>query len=168
MVASVVCPDVYSTFLKYAEVVNLNLGWMLSAGCLIDTDFYDNLLVCTIVPLVIVGVVVASHKVASSGRCTSDRQTSARINHRHASVLFWVPFLVYATVSSAIFQPFACDDFDNGVSNLPVDHSLECYMAKYTLFRVYAGVMVVVYPLGVPFCYSVVLRRSRAALKDMG
>ncbi|CAM9229833.1 unnamed protein product, partial [Laminaria digitata] len=82
--------------------------------------------------------------------------------------LLWVSFLVYATVSSAIFQPFACDDFDNGVSNVRVDNSLECYIAKYTLFRVYAGVIVVVYPFGVPFCYSVVLHRSRAALKDMG
>ncbi|CAM9986983.1 unnamed protein product, partial [Laminaria digitata] len=154
MVASVVYPDVYNTFLKYVDVVNLNLGWMVSAGCLVETDFYHHLLVSTIVPLVVV-VVVATVQ-----------QTRARLSRKHASVLFWVSFLVYSTVASAIFQTFACDDFDNGVSYLRVDHSLECYTPEHTMFRVYAGVMAVVYPFGIPFGYSVVLYRSRAALKD--
>ena len=34
------------------------------------------------------------------------------------------------------------------------------------MFRVYAGVMGVVYPFGIPFAYAVVLYTSRAALKD--
>ena len=164
MVASVTYPDVYNAFLKYVNVVNLNLGWMLSAGCLVDTDFYDNLVVATIVPLVIFGVLAASHKVASRRNC--DRQTRARINNRHASALFWVSFLVYASVSAAVFQTFACVDFDNGMSYLRADHSLECYSTKHTLFRVYAGVMGVVYPFGIPFCYAVVLYRGRTTLKD--
>ncbi|CAN0498410.1 unnamed protein product, partial [Scytosiphon promiscuus] len=80
--------------------------------------------------------------------------------------LFWVSFLVYATVSSAIFQTFACVDFDNGKSYIRADHSLECYTPTHTWFRVYAGVMGVVYPFGIPFGYAVVLYRARAALKD--
>lgn len=166
MIASVAYPDVYNTFLKYVDVVNLNLGWMLSAGCLIDTDFYVNLLVSTIVPLVVVGVVAISYKIAKRRHSNSARKTRARINRRHAWVLFWVSFLVYSTVSSAIFQTFACDSFDNGMSYLRVDHSLECYTQTHTMFRVYAGVMGVVYPFGIPFAYAVVLYRSRAALKD--
>ena len=164
MVASVTYPDVYNAFLKYVNVVNLNLGWMLSAGCLVDTDFYDNLVVATIVPLVIFGVLAASHKVASRRNC--DRQTRVRINNRHASAVFWVSFLVYASVSAAVFQTFACVDFDNGLSYLRADHSIQCYSTKHTLFRVYAGVMGVVYPFGIPFCYAIVLYRGRTALKD--
>lgn len=166
MVASVVYPDVYNTFLAYADVVNLNLGWMLSAGCLIDTDFYDNLLVSTIVPLVVVVVVATSHRITSSRTPTSDRKTRARIDRRHASAVFWVSFLVYATVSSAIFQTFACDEIDNGRSYLRVDHSLECHTHEHVLFMLYAGVMGVVYPFGIPFCYGVILYRGRTALTD--
>ncbi|CAN0368406.1 unnamed protein product, partial [Laminaria digitata] len=94
MVASVVYPDVYSTFLKYFDVVNLNLGWMVSAGCLVHTDFYDNLLVSTIVPLVVVVVVALSRRIASSRHSTSGRQTRARLDRKHSSALFWVSFLV--------------------------------------------------------------------------
>ena len=166
MVASVVYPDIYNTMLKYADVVNLNVGWMLSAGCFIDTNFYHNLLLSTILPLVVFCVVIMSHKVTSRTHSTSNGLTRARIDRKHALVIFWVSFLVYATVSSIIFQTFACDDFDTGISYLRVDHSLECYTAKHTFFMVYAGVMTVVYPFGVPFCYAVVLYRGRAALKD--
>lgn len=166
MVASVVYPDVYNAFLKYVDVVNLNLGWMLSTGCLVETDFYDNLTVSTTVPLMVVGVVATSHRVFSNRHSTSDRHTRARIDHSHVSALLWLSFLVYATVSSAIFQTFACVDFDNGMSYIRVDHSLECYTPKHTLFMIYAGVMGVVYPFGIPFGYAVVLYRNRATLKD--
>ncbi|CAM9604384.1 unnamed protein product, partial [Laminaria digitata] len=166
MVASVVYPDIYNTLLKYADVVNLNVGWMLSAGCLIDTDFYHNLLLTTILPLVVLGGVFISHKVITSKQPTRTWPNRARIDRRHASVIFWVSFLCYTTVSSTIFQTFACDDLDIGMSYLRVDHSLECYTAEHTLFKVYAGVMSVVYPFGIPFCYAVFLYRGRAALKD--
>ncbi|CAN0591359.1 unnamed protein product, partial [Laminaria digitata] len=92
--------------------------------------------------------------------------TRARLDRKHSSALFWVSFLVYATVSSSTFQTFACDDFDNGPSHLRVDHSLECYTPQHTMFRVYAGVMGVVYPFGIPAYYMAVLYRNRAALKD--
>ena len=119
----------------------------------------------TIVPPVVVGLATVSHSVASSRHSTCDRQTRARIDHRHASALFWVSFLVYATVSSVLFQTFACVDFDNGMSYLRADHSIECYTTKHTLFRVYAGVIIALYPFGIPFCYVIVLYKDRDVLK---
>ena len=159
-------PDIYNTMLTYADVVNLNVGCMLSAGCVIDTDFYHRLLISTILPLVILVGVGVSHKIATSKISARAWLNGAEIDRRHASVIFWVSFLCYTTVSSTIFQTFACDDWDSGMSYLRVDHSLECYTEEHTFFRVYAGVMTVVHPFGIPFCYAVILRRGRAALID--
>ena len=166
MVASVAYPDMYEVFLKHINVVNLNIGWMLSAGCVIDTDFYDKLLLSTLSPLVVVCGVATSHTVINSRlRSTDGREARARNDRRHASVLFWVSFLVYSTVSSTIFQTFACDEFDTGLSYLRADHSLECNTSTHTWFMVYAGIMGIIYPLGIPFCYAFVLFKGREVLK---
>ena len=100
-------------FLKYAEVVNLKLGWILSAGCLVDINFYDNLLTSTIVPLMVVGVVVTSYKVSSMDEAL---HKSTIAMHLPSSGYL---FLVHATVSSIIFQTFACIDIDDGKSCIP-------------------------------------------------
>ncbi|CAN0368499.1 unnamed protein product, partial [Scytosiphon promiscuus] len=78
---------------------------------------------------------------------------------------FWTSLLIYSTVSSSIFQTFACDHLDDGRSFLRADHSLECYTNTHKAFMAYAGVMVAVYPVGIPACYALVLYRSRDCLK---
>lgn len=155
----------YSAFLRYVDIFNLNVTWILSAGCLIESNFYHSLLVSTMGTLAIAGFVLVSHAV-SRRRCPAhDREACVKIDQRHASVLFWISLLVYATVSSSIFHTFACDDLDNGSSFLRSDHSLECYTTTHKIFMAYAGVMVAVFPLGIPLCYAFVLYRNRASLK---
>lgn len=163
---SVTYPSLYESFLSYIDVVNLDLAWMMSAGCLVATDFYVSLLVSTIGPLVVAGLVVASRTVLRR-RCPLNHQDArSKIDRRHASVLFWVSFLVYSTTSSVIFKTFGCDDLDTGKSYLRVDHSVQCYTAKHTGFMWYAGIMVIVYPIGIPFCYAAVLYRARSVIKS--
>ncbi|CAM9409651.1 unnamed protein product, partial [Laminaria digitata] len=161
---SITYPAVYEAFLRYVDVFNLNISWILSAGCLIESNFYHSLLVSTLGTLAIAGCVLASHAV-SCRRCpVHDQEARAKIDGRHASVLFWISMLVYATVSSSVFYTFACDNLDNGRSFLRSDHSLECYTTTHKVFMAYACVMVAVFPLGIPLCYSFVLYRNRASL----
>ncbi|CAM9433669.1 unnamed protein product, partial [Laminaria digitata] len=163
---SITYPAVYEAFLRHVDVFNLNISWILSAGCLIESNFYHGLLVSTLGTLVIAGCVLAS-QVVSCRRCPEhDREARAKIDQRHASILFWISLLVYATVSSSVFRTFACDDLDNGNSFLRSDHSLECYTPKHKVFMAYASVMVAVFPLGIPVCYTVVLYRNRSSFKD--
>ncbi|CAN0191524.1 unnamed protein product, partial [Phaeothamnion confervicola] len=44
-------PAAYCTFLGVLSVFNLDLGLLLSMGCLWDADFYDRLLILTLAPL---------------------------------------------------------------------------------------------------------------------
>lgn len=154
-------PRLYESFLSYIDVVNLDLAWMLSAGCLIDTDFYHSLLVSTIGPLAAAGLVLLS-RAATLRRCPpSDQTRRSKHKRRHASAMFWISFLVYSTSSAVIFQTFACDDLDDGTSFLRVDHSVQCYTPKHKGFVWYAGVMTIVYPFGIPFCYALSLCGAR-------
>ena len=164
-VASITYPAVYEAFLRYVDVFNLNISWILSAGCLIESNFYHSLLVSTMGTLVMAGCVLASHAVRCRGCAANDREARGKIHQRHASVLFWMSLLVYATVASSVFHTFACDDLDNGRSFLRSDHSLECYTTTHKIFMAYAGVMVVIFPLGIPLCYAFVLYRNRGSLK---
>ena len=155
----------YATFLGWVDVLNLNIAWILSAGCVIESSFYDSLLVLTLGTLGFAGVVLISH-VVSTRRChADDRESRAKIDRRHGSVLFWTSFLMYSTVASSTFQTFVCDHLDDGRSFLRADHSLECYTSTHKAFMAYAGVMVAVYPIGIPACYALVLYRSRSSLK---
>ena len=163
-VTSTSYPDVYATMLRWVGSFNLNIAWILSAGCVIQSNFYHGLLISTIGFLVIVGIVLLSTTIRRHICDADSRDALPKIDQAHASVLLWLSLLIYATVSSMIFKTFACDHLDNGRSFLRADHSLECYTATHKAFMAYAGVMVAVYPVGIPACYAFVLYRSRASL----
>ena len=44
-VANVIYPDVYQGFLDALGFFNFDLAWVFSAGCVVDIDFHDRLLV---------------------------------------------------------------------------------------------------------------------------
>lgn len=159
-------PDVYETFVGYIAIIDLDLAWMLSAECWVDTNFYDTLLATTIAPLVVSGLILASFTVRSRRCCTEDQDRQSRIKHKHATVQYLISFLVYSSASSTVFQTFACDDIDNGKSFLRADHSIQCFTTEHRAYMAYAGVMCIVYPLGIPFCYAATLYQARHGIKS--
>lgn len=44
-------PVAFSKFLTFWDAVNLDVGWMLSASCIIAPDFYGRLLLVTLAPM---------------------------------------------------------------------------------------------------------------------
>ncbi|CAM9409138.1 unnamed protein product, partial [Hapterophycus canaliculatus] len=73
---------------------------------------------------------------------------------------------VYSSISRDIFLVFSCEKLDNGISYLRADYGLVCYSVRHAAFRVYAGVMVLVYPLGVPALFGWWLSRNRRDLES--
>lgn len=136
VMASVVFSDICSTFLHVRRCGQRKRGLDAFGGLL------DRRQLLPPPASVFVGLGI-SHKVATSNTSSRPRVNRAEIGRRHVSVIFWVSFLCYTTISSTIFQTFACDEWDTGVSYLRVGHSLECYTAEHTLFRIHAGMMTV-------------------------
>ncbi|CAN0402109.1 unnamed protein product [Ectocarpus sp. 12 AP-2014] len=165
--ANVTYPRVYQDFLSAIDVINVDLGSMISAGCLWSgIDFHDRVLVSTIGPLLAIGMLALTYLVALRRNATAGHAIVEKIRHKHVTVLLFVTFLVYSSVSSMVFQTFACDSLDDGNNYLRADYRILCTTSKHLALQVYAGVMVVVYPVGIPLLYAILLFQHRDILAN--
>ena len=75
------------------------------------------------------------------------------------------------TASQAIFSYFVCDTLneagEDGMRFLRVDFQIDCNSAGYWLFMPYVIMMLLVYPIGVPILYMVLLYRHRHLLAEL-
>lgn len=162
-VANVTFPPYYEAFLSAVKVFNLDLTQIVSWGCYLRTNFYHRLLAITTVPLILGGLLLVTFWIAQR-RYLSDANSMMEVRRRHLSVLILITFLVYSSASSTVFQTFACDPLDDGRRYLRADYRLECHQAEagkevpvHRMYMVYAGVMVAVYPIGIPALYGLLL-----------
>ena len=128
-----------------------------------DVDFYGRLLVSTIGPLVALAFLVLTFTVAKK-RSHGSESALERIRHKHMSMVIFVSFLVYSSVSATVFQTFACEHLDDGKKYLRADYRIECDGSKHQAFEFFAYIMFAVYPVGIPLFYSYLLFESRRVL----
>ena len=177
--ANVTYPDVYEQFLQAIDVINLDLGWMISAGCLWpDINFHGRLLFTTLGPLVALAYLGATYAfavvktrrqpVGASPTHVSKEIARERVDTEHTSALLLLSFLVYSSASSSVFRMFACDHLDDGEVYLRADYRILCTDSKHHALQIYAGIMVLVYPVGIPLVYAVLLYRLRGVLRTAG
>ncbi|CAM9458195.1 unnamed protein product [Ectocarpus sp. 8 AP-2014] len=162
-VANVTFPDVYQRFLDGVNVLNFDPLWIPSAGCIVNVDFHDRLVMSTIGPLLSLALLAVTLNMAKR-RNRGSEAALQKVRHRHVSVALLISFLVYSSVSATIFQTFACEHLDDGKEYLRVDYRIECDSPKHRAFQFYAGIMMLVYPIGIPFFYTSVLYKNRRVL----
>ncbi|CAM9486398.1 unnamed protein product [Discosporangium mesarthrocarpum] len=190
-------PPVFQTFLSTLDLLNLDIGWLLSTVCVIKVNFYTRLVVVTVGPLLLLlalGITflcatrklglrpfsVSSSVVTGTGHDLqmpfgSQRQRLSpgsssegaeasvleRVKDKHNKVILVVAFLLYSTVSTVIFQTFTCDNLDDGESYLRADYRITCGTDAHRAHVIYASWMILVYPIGIPVMYAVLLYRKR-------
>ncbi|CAM9564516.1 unnamed protein product, partial [Laminaria digitata] len=157
---------VYGKFLDgISSIISFDLGLVLSAGCMVTTDYHDRLLISTLGPLVALAVLAVCFKVATQrNRGSEDALKSVRRKHFTMGLL--VTFLVYSSVSSTVFRVFDCEVLDDGTDYLRADYTIECTTAKHRAFQVYGVFMILFYPIGIPVLYSIVLFKNRGVVQD--
>ncbi|CAM9723567.1 unnamed protein product, partial [Phaeothamnion confervicola] len=176
-------PPLYQNFLAVAGVMTVNLQLVVSLGCLVSFNFYEYLLLVTIAPIIIVVLLGASlaaawRRTARAAEVGPQRSSSRDVAAptepsesrwewavgKHWLVFMVFTFLIYSTVSTAVFQTFACDDLrDVGAERyLRADYSIECYTTKHKGFMIYAAVMALVYPIGIPVLYAWMMWRQHS------
>ena len=164
--ANVTFTNVYQRFLDGVTLLNFDLSWIPSAGCLLEVDFHDRMLWTTIAPLVIMSMLGGTYIVAIRKNCGSPENILQNIRLKHVSMALLLTFLVYSTVSSMVFQMFACDPLDDGKRYLRADYSIECDSPKHRALQIYAGLMILLYPVGIPALYASLLFSNRGLLQD--
>lgn len=74
-VANITYPGVYDRFLRTFDLINLDLGFVLSAGCVLtDFDFHDRLLATTLGPLVALALLAATYSFARNKAKQQNRE----------------------------------------------------------------------------------------------
>ncbi|CAM9662612.1 unnamed protein product, partial [Choristocarpus tenellus] len=74
-------------------------------------------------------------------------------------------FQVFSSVSTTVFQTFACEHFEEfNARYLRADYSIMCDTQEHGFYKAYAGIMILVYPIGIPLLYFVILWRHRTKL----
>ena len=166
-VANVTYPGVYQTFLSGLDIINFDVGFVISATCLwSDIDFHDRLLASTIWPLAILGLLAATYAVALRKYSAAGNDVLAEIRHKHLSAVLFLLFFVYSSVSSTVFRMFGCDSLDDGEEYLRADYRIRCTDEKHRALQVYAGFMIAVYPVGIPLMFGALLYPHRGVLSD--
>lgn len=153
-------PEEYEKFLSYISFVNLDIGVLVSYSCLVSPGYYGRLVLATATPLGVLVILAYGYSIAK-GRYLTSPQYITTIWHRHLSAALLVFFFVYSSVSSIIFQAFVCDEKLPGDRSLVADHRILCDTRLHSNLMIYAGVMAVVYPIGIPALIMWWLRRNR-------
>eukprot|EP00953_Heterococcus_sp_UTEX-ZZ885_P000444 764-Heterococcus_DN1.PRE.1 len=110
-------PALYEKFLRWLSLINLDMKWLLSAGCIVNIDFYGKLLTTTLLPLCVIAVLGMIHlrvrykhqayRVITTAALHEDSLNKAIAKHSRALLAF--TFLIFSPVSTVVFQTFACD-----------------------------------------------------------
>ena len=158
-VANVTFPNVYQKFLDGVDFLNFDLTWAVSAGCFVKVDFHDRLLWTTISPIVAMCLLGGTYTISVFRNRGAREIVFQNTQHKHASMVLLATFLVYSSVSSVVFQMFACDDLDDRKRYLRADYSIDCDSPKHEALQIYAGFMILLYPVGIylpctPYCCS--------------
>lgn len=163
-VANVTYPMAYENFLETFSVVSFGLRWVSSFGCVVDLDFHGRLLISTIGPLIALVFLGGTYCIAYCVH--EDPNTLREIRDKHVSMVLLLTFLVYSSVSSVVFETFATDkDLDENKEYLRADYSIQYDSAEHKRYRAYAWFMIVLYPVGIPLFYAILLWRDRNVLR---
>ena len=163
--ANVIYPEFYQRFLNVLDVINFDLTWVLSTGCVLDIDFHDRLLLSTISPLIALLFLGGTYSAAARFNRGGNPEVLRVIWNKHVSVVLLLTFLVYSSVSSVVFQAFACEELDDDRIYLRADYRIECDSPRHRGFQAYAGFMTMLYAAGIPAFYVYLLFRDRDVLK---
>ena len=129
--------------IRFTAFVNINIIQIFSVGCIDGFDFHSELLVISVVPLVVM-------LVLAGGAMIYELVTKESARKRVLSLFLLFLWCIFPFVSVMIFRTFDCERFDNGDHLLKADFSISCDSDKHHSYTTFAGVMILVYPFGVP------------------
>lgn len=150
---------------------NLDFTWLLGSlafRCVYNYDHYDILLLATLGPIIVMALLFAG--VIQTAQMVLPFLKRRVIRHAFSAMLL-VLFMVYPYVSQTILSTFWCEDFPDAnktfnltTSALRADYRLSCEIKldpRRAHFEVYAGLMILVYPIGVVVLYGLVLHINK-------
>ena len=151
---SISFPPIYSSVMRWLGMVQFDFLETMPLACLgMRFSFHTSLLARTLFPLMALLVAITIRALGTYNlrlHAAGDRLLTA---------VFTLIFLIYPSTSHKIFSSFNCIPFDdpNQSRALRMDLSVDCDGALHRGMQIYAYVMMLVYPIGVPLTYAYIL-----------
>jgi len=168
-------PAFYTATLEGLKNINIQVN-LLPFGCvfpLLDNFFFDFVLK-TATPLVLVLLLYVLSKVlrARFGDAEgAQRGFGAYLADACSDLWFFIIFLVYPSCSSITFMFFMRETYNQPgevyMDLMRADRSIDREGELYQGFTVYAVVMLILYPIGVPLFYGLLFHLERHQLQEM-
>ena len=171
-------PDFYSQMLSWLGSINLSVG-ALPFACLFPSasSYYFELLTKTMLPIIVVSTCMLGSWALQRAHPSANQITGRQrplglfVADILSDLWFFTLFLLYPSVCSSIFKYFVAEAFDgdgeDGLRLLRVDRAIDMSSPTYSVFFFYALIMMVLFPIGVPFLYALLLYRSRHTLREL-
>jgi hypothetical protein len=168
-------PSSFTSFLKAFSVFNLNVISVVPFACTNHYTFIDKLVASTLFPLALTLLLALLWLLEAGWQATRSSWNDSRVQQQldalkdqYLTYFFFLTYLVLPSVSTTIFQTFLCtnvdprgEDNDASDSYLIADMSISCNSPYYYKGVVYAVAMLLVYVVGIPLMYFVVLYYNR-------
>ncbi|CAM9285986.1 unnamed protein product, partial [Hapterophycus canaliculatus] len=147
------------SFLGGFGIVNFSVPKVLSSACLVQGNFYDELVFKTMGPLVMAAVISGVQVILRSSSITW-RSHSLRCN----GCLLAIAYCVLTPATNAALRAFPCETFEDGRTLLRADYSIDCDAAEHMRYRALGITFALAYPIGSSALFSGVLFKHRDAL----
>ena len=161
-------PPVFERFLTFFDILNFNFISGISGDCVLALDFYDGLLMTTMTPILILIVLFGLQK----GFQYFDTVRYELFGEKLSYLMLLVTFMVLPSATTVSLNTFVCERLDThdppGIDSgddafLASDYSIKCDTSEHKAYSIYAGIMIFLYPIGIPLLYLwLLLRRPRA------
>ena len=142
-------PPFYDDLVSILGVFSLDIIEFMPIGCLITLNHDHFLLMRTLIP-------IAPLLISLVWRRFVSKQLAETI----LTLNFLLLYLLFPSNSSNIFATFQCDTFfehPDQPSYLRIDLSVDCNAPFHRAMMGYAGLMIVLYPVGIPALYAYLL-----------
>ena len=175
-------PPLYSRVASLGSVVNIDISQTSFCSCFFGGkfDFIDRLLFDTIYPVVVLAILYFIYrchsylKYSKSSNVTNDNEQKNQmeiLHGRYFEIYLLFIYIILPSLTARIFQTFSCrsidpDDVDDGDNYfLRADYSISCHSSRYYFIRVWASLMIFVYPVLVPMYYFRLLYMNKVAIQ---
>ena len=151
-------------------ILSMNFSQEFGVSCSTSYDYYDVLVVATVLPLVVTGLIWVTYALhVWIVQLGVERRVVTKAIYFYVFLFF--TYLIFPGVTTIIFRSFGCDnvdpdDVDSSEDNyyLRSDYSISCSSDRYVFGVSWAAAMLLVYPVGIPALYMYLLYTARYAI----
>ena len=157
-------PPMVTSALKGFNFLSLDLFPELNLACVYNASYLDQIMFYCLWPIAVSFILlVLLPLIKATITC---KNYFAVVNDFVGTFLF-LTFVVFVSTSTQLFAYLKCDYFEDiGLSYLEKDYGVECYSPEYNDFLPFVVAMCLVYPVGTPLLYFVLLWRKKRILEN--